>query len=180
MSSHIKPKNLVYLYTTYMSIGAKIRIFRKKLNLSGTEFGDLCDVTKGMVSIWESDKNTPSISAILKLRENLRENNLPILSLDWLYGADDQLITLHDQDSKQIDAQQEAIKLLSKIDQDDADVWLATVKAAANKERKKKQAAADTMLAQSRAAQASQKPEEVEKELPKQPSDPPTGTRRIA
>ena len=59
--------------------------------------------------------------------------------------------------------------------------WLDTIRIAANKARKQKQDAAEQLLAQSRAAKkAGQSTEEADKELPKQPLDPPQGTRRAA
>ncbi len=61
-----------------MSIGARIRQLREQNNLSGDQFGELCGVSKGMVSHWESDTNTPTIDRIVKLRAKLD------FSVEWL------------------------------------------------------------------------------------------------
>lgn len=61
-----------------MSIGARIRQLREHHNLSGEKFGELCGVTKGMVSQWESDTSTPPTDRLRELKKHLS------FSLDWL------------------------------------------------------------------------------------------------
>lgn len=66
------------LYASRMSIGSRIRQLRKANGLNGDQFGDLCGVTKGMVSQWESDLVTPPTDRLLELRGKLN------FSFDWL------------------------------------------------------------------------------------------------
>lgn len=65
-----------------MSIGARIRQLRTKNNLTGDEFGELCGVTKGMVSQWESDLVTPTTDRLLELHKKLA------FSFDWLLNGE--------------------------------------------------------------------------------------------
>lgn len=69
-------------YIQFMSIGARIRQLRLSNKLSGEQFGELCDVSKGMVSQWESDAGTPGIERLLLLRKNIE------FSIDWLLLGD--------------------------------------------------------------------------------------------
>lgn len=46
------------------TIGYRIRLLRKKLNLSGEKFGEAIGVTKTAVSCWEAGKHGPADSAI--------------------------------------------------------------------------------------------------------------------
>lgn len=69
-----------------MSIGARLRQLRIRNNLSGEKLGELCDVTKGMVSQWESDMTTPPTDRLLKLRQHLS------FSFDWLLLGEDRKI----------------------------------------------------------------------------------------
>lgn len=69
------------LYSPIMSIGGRIRQLRQHYRLSQEAFGDLCSVTKGAVSQWESDETIPDTQKILMLREKLE------FSCDWvLFG----------------------------------------------------------------------------------------------
>lgn len=70
--------DLVFLYTTSMSIGERIRQIRESHKLSGEAFGDLCGVSKGMVSQWENNIVTPPMDRLLLLREKFD------FSFDWL------------------------------------------------------------------------------------------------
>ena len=70
------------LYIQHMSIGARIRQLRLANKLSGQHFGEFCEVSKGMVSQWESDTATPGIERLLMLRQHLE------FSLDWLLLGD--------------------------------------------------------------------------------------------
>lgn len=74
--------NLVCLYTGFMSIGARIRQLREQNGLSGEKFGEICGVTKGMVSQWESDTSTPPTDRLVELRKRL------VFSMDWLINGD--------------------------------------------------------------------------------------------
>lgn len=62
---------LITLYIAPMSIGARLRQIRLRNNLSGEKFGELCGVTKGMVSQWESDLITPPTDRLIELRKHL-------------------------------------------------------------------------------------------------------------
>lgn len=59
------------LYASKMTIGDRIRELRERNNLSGERFAELCDVTKGAVSQWESNSSMPGIDRLLKLKEKL-------------------------------------------------------------------------------------------------------------
>ena len=72
----------VRIYASDMSIGARIRQLREQNKLSGEQFGELCGVSKGMVSHWESDTNTPTIDRILQLRAKLD------FSIEWLVAGE--------------------------------------------------------------------------------------------
>ncbi len=66
------------LYTCGMSIGARVRQLRIQHGLSQESFGELCGVSKGMVSQWESDIVRPPTDRLLKLREHIE------FSFDWM------------------------------------------------------------------------------------------------
>ena len=74
----LNQKCLALLYAEPMDIGTKLRQLRKANNLSGEKFGELCGVTKGMVSQWESGVITPPTDRLLELRKHL------VFSFDWL------------------------------------------------------------------------------------------------
>lgn len=71
--------NLDGLYNPTMSIGERIKKLRKQNDLSGDKFGELCGVSKGMVSQWESDIVTPPVDRLLLLQKSLE------FSIDWIY-----------------------------------------------------------------------------------------------
>lgn len=64
-----------------MSIGARIRQLRIAKGLSGDKFGELCGVTKGMVSQWESDLVTPPTDRLIELHKKIE------FSFDWLLNG---------------------------------------------------------------------------------------------
>jgi transcriptional regulator with XRE-family HTH domain len=66
-----------------MSIGSRLRQLRKANNLSGDKLGELCGVTKGMVSQWESGDTTPPTDRLLALHKHLK------FSFDWLLSGED-------------------------------------------------------------------------------------------
>jgi transcriptional regulator with XRE-family HTH domain len=70
------------LYTAFMSIGARIRQLREANKLSGEKFGELCGVTKGAVSQWESDDVTPPIDQLIKIKQHLN------FSIDYIYTGE--------------------------------------------------------------------------------------------
>lgn len=63
---------LIALYSGQMTIGARLRQLRIRNKLSGEKFGELCGVTKGMVSQWESDLITPPTDRLIELRKHLK------------------------------------------------------------------------------------------------------------
>lgn len=65
------------------SIGERIKDLRKRHQLSGSEFGELCDVSKGLVSQWEGNQGLPSTERLLILQKKLK------FSLDWLLCGDE-------------------------------------------------------------------------------------------
>lgn len=79
------PLNLFYfdaMYPSDMTIGARLRQLRLRNGLSGDKLGELCDVTKGMVSQWESDTVTPPTDRLLLLHKHLN------FSFDWLLNGE--------------------------------------------------------------------------------------------
>lgn len=61
-----------------MSIGSRLRQLRLKNRLTQEQVGEICGVTKGMISQWESGIATPPTDRLLELRKHL------VFSLDWL------------------------------------------------------------------------------------------------
>lgn len=74
-------RHLAGLYSVVMTIGARIRQLRTQNKLSGEKFGELCGVTKGAISQWESDMTTPPVDKLLDLRQKLD------FSFDWLLSG---------------------------------------------------------------------------------------------
>lgn len=73
-----------------MTLGARIRQLRTQNQLSGDKFGELCGVTKGAVSQWESDLVKPPIDKLLELLELRKHISF---SFDWLIGGEDTFTT---------------------------------------------------------------------------------------
>lgn len=69
------------LYTTEMSIGSRVRQIRQQMGLSQERFGEICGVTKGMVSQWESNIVTPPIDRMVELHKHFD------FSYDWLING---------------------------------------------------------------------------------------------
>lgn len=63
------------------TIGNRMRKLRQQNELTQEQFGLLCDVTKSMVSQWESDTVVPSTDCLLKLKSRLD------FSLDWVLSG---------------------------------------------------------------------------------------------
>jgi transcriptional regulator with XRE-family HTH domain len=61
-----------------MSIGARLRQLRLDNRLTQEQVGEICDVTKSMVSQWESDESTPATDRLILLRRRID------FSIDWL------------------------------------------------------------------------------------------------
>lgn len=61
-----------------MSIGARFRQLRLDYKLTQEQVGEICDVSKSMVSQWESDESTPATDRLILLRKRIE------FSLDWL------------------------------------------------------------------------------------------------
>jgi transcriptional regulator with XRE-family HTH domain len=74
---------LAALYSCPMSTtGERLRQLRKQKNLTLEEIGEICDVSKGMVSQWENNIVTPPIERMILLRKRYH------FKLDWLYCED--------------------------------------------------------------------------------------------
>lgn len=80
--AYLDPHGLEVLYPAQMSIGTKLRQLRTSHGLSQERFGELCGVTKGMVSQWELDIVTPPTDRLLELHKKLP------FSFDWLLNDD--------------------------------------------------------------------------------------------
>ncbi|WP_333710343.1 helix-turn-helix domain-containing protein [Malikia spinosa] len=61
-----------------MTIGKRLLSIRKEHKLSQSSFGEICEVTKAMVSQWENDELIPPTPRLLKLQQEFK------FSLDWL------------------------------------------------------------------------------------------------
>ena len=59
--------------------GARIRRLREDNGLSGEKFGELCGLTKGAISQWESDLVTPPVDRLVELKKHID------FSIDWIY-----------------------------------------------------------------------------------------------
>lgn len=86
MSSPTKPNNLDSLYDSAMTIGTRFRQLRRHLNLSGEQIGEICGVSKGMVSHWESGNSIPTTDRLIELK-----NKHPF-SIDWLLTGQGDMI----------------------------------------------------------------------------------------
>jgi transcriptional regulator with XRE-family HTH domain len=75
------------LYNAFMSIGARIRKLREAYKLSGEKFGELCGLSKGAISQWESDDVTPPVDRIIELKKHLE------FSIDWIYTGEVNIAT---------------------------------------------------------------------------------------
>ena len=69
-----------------MDIGTRIRQLRTHLMLSGDKFGELCGVTRGAVSQWETNLTKPTIENLIKLRSN------HYFSIDWVLTGDGKMV----------------------------------------------------------------------------------------
>lgn len=69
------------LYAQAMSIGSRLRQLRQANKMSGQTFGEMCGVTKGMVSQWESDMSIPPVDRLIELHKRLD------FSFDWLLNG---------------------------------------------------------------------------------------------
>lgn len=79
---------LVALYHDEMNFGERFRKLRNHLKLSGDQMGEICGVTKGGVSQWESNKTAPELDRLIALADKH-----PI-SLDWLLtGRGEMMLT---------------------------------------------------------------------------------------
>jgi len=74
----LNQKDAGSLYNLIMTIGARIKQVRKENKLSQERFGELCDVTKSLVSQWENDKLIPNLERLLALKEKVN------FSFDWV------------------------------------------------------------------------------------------------
>ena len=63
-------------------IADRLKLWRKSvMEMTQEQFGLLCDVTKSMVSQWESDTVVPSTDCLLKLKSRLE------FSVDWVLSG---------------------------------------------------------------------------------------------
>lgn len=74
---------LANLYTLSMNTtGARLKELREKSRLNQDQLGEICGVTKGMVSQWENDIVTPPVERMMLLKKKHH------FTLDWLYCED--------------------------------------------------------------------------------------------
>ncbi len=65
-----------------MDIGSKLKELRTKNNLTQTELGKRCDLTKGFISQIERNLASPSIATLNDILESLG-SNLKVFFEDW-------------------------------------------------------------------------------------------------
>jgi transcriptional regulator with XRE-family HTH domain len=82
------------LYSSHMSIGSRLRQLRTSKKMSQERFGDLCGVTKGMVSQWELDIVTPPTDRLIELHKHMD------FSFDWLLNGESKATTYVTSDPK--------------------------------------------------------------------------------
>lgn len=70
------------LYAHSMSIGARLRELRNSMELNQEQFGEICGVTKGMVSQWELDIVTPPTDRLMEIHKKHP------FSFDWLLNGE--------------------------------------------------------------------------------------------
>lgn len=70
------------LYSYEMTIGARLRQLRISWGLTQDKLGELCDVSKGMVSQWELNIVTPPTDRLIELRKHHN------FSYDWLLNGE--------------------------------------------------------------------------------------------
>ena len=75
----LNPKSSACLYLSYMAtIGTRFRQLRTHYKLSGEQVGEYCDVSKSMISQWESGIHIPPTERLIRLKEKIE------FSVDWL------------------------------------------------------------------------------------------------
>lgn len=79
----LDPERLGFLYSAQMNIGTRLRQLRTSRSLSQDKLGELCGVTKGMVSQWELNIVTPPTDRLLELHKHLE------FSFDWLLNGEE-------------------------------------------------------------------------------------------
>ena len=83
----LDPPCLGFLYSDGMTIGTRLRQIRNSHELSQDKLGELCGVTKGMVSQWELNIVTPPTDRLLELHKHFK------FSFDWLLNGEDDATT---------------------------------------------------------------------------------------
>ena len=66
----------------FMDIGSKLKELRTKNNLTQTELGKRCDLTKGFISQIERNLASPSIATLNDILNSLG-SNLKVFFEDW-------------------------------------------------------------------------------------------------
>lgn len=86
----LNPRCLGGLYhqsmTDQPTIGSRLRLLRRHFKLSGDALGEICEVSKGMVSQWEQNTSTPTVDRLLMLRSKHR------FSIDWVLTGEGEMI----------------------------------------------------------------------------------------
>lgn len=90
----LDPLCLGFLYPDRMTIGTRLRHIRTSHSLSQEKLGELCGVTKGMVSQWELDIVTPPTDRLLEIHKHMK------FSFDWLLNGGDSATTYATSDPK--------------------------------------------------------------------------------
>lgn len=67
-----------------MTIGEKIQHYRKEYNMSQEQLGNLLNVSRQTISLWETDQTLPTVDNLIKLKEIFH------ISLDYLLSEDSQ------------------------------------------------------------------------------------------
>lgn len=68
-----------------MTIGARFRQLRNSQEMTQDQIGEICEVTKSMVSQWESDTVVPSTDRLMMLKKKIS------YSIDWLLTGEGEM-----------------------------------------------------------------------------------------
>ena len=72
-----EPKDI---YTKKFS--ERMRYLRESINMTQAEFAEYLDCSQQTINVWESAKNTPKMSMLVRIAEKFN------VSIDWLFGKE--------------------------------------------------------------------------------------------
>ncbi|PRY08966.1 DNA-binding XRE family transcriptional regulator [Pontibacter ummariensis] len=75
----------------HLTLGSRIKAFRKSKKLSGEELGAVIGVGRGQVSSIENDKSQPTLEGCIKLA-----SSFPELDINWLLTGKGEMLVSQD------------------------------------------------------------------------------------